>query len=174
MSEDNVVKPEHLLEVASISAYKVLKKFHILRRYYADEVESESLLAATMAAKYYPTRGLLFTWGLLYAQQAIVDAMRRQKWLPEFGSMVVQPWDVVSESFEDSHGACVPLDINESDAVKARLALVLKPREADMLWRHIVMEETFKSIGDLYNVTRQAVQQTVNKSKEHLRRAWAS
>ena len=173
MSDKNKVEPEHLLEVASISAHRVLKKFFCLRLF-ADEVESESLLAATMAYKYYPTKDLLFTWGLIYAAQAIVDAMRRQKWLPGPDGTMVRAWSTLSESFEDRHGYYSPPKIDEADIMRAKLNTALKPREADMVWRHLVMDETFKSIGDRYKITHQAVQQMIKKSVEHLQRAWAS
>ena len=165
--------PKHLLALARVASYKAIQKWPYLK-YYADEVESESLVAAVKAFKYYPYVSLLFSWGIFYATNLIIEEMRRCGWLPSHCRITAKSWSTQADVFEERYGTYTPKYQIPDAELKARLAKALKPREADIMWRRVVMDESAVSIGKSYNITRERVRQIVLKSQKRLRYSWAS
>jgi len=167
----NDIKPQHILDAAKVATRRVLSRCPALW-WYRDEVESESLVAATKAVSRYPTVGLLFSYGLRYITDRIIRAMKVQGWLWTPGRPTVTAWGVLRKYPKER--SYIPYDNTTDDELKSGMALVLNKRATDILWRRIVEEEDLQSIGNSYNLSRQAVWQAVNSGRDKLRRAWAS
>jgi len=165
------LKPEHILDAAKRATSRVLYRWRCLRPY-ADEVASESLLAATKAALRYPSPPLLFTYGLKYAVDRIIRAMKVQRWLPNENDRTVKAWSVTTEDYDCSDvGACIPIE-STTDELLAKMGRVLSPRAVDMVWRHIVEEEELGRISKSYGISRQAVWQAVKAGERKLKWVW--
>ena len=171
--EYETLKPEHILDAAKAATERVLYRWRCLRPY-ADEVASESLLAATKAAIEYPSPPLLFTYGLRYAVDRIIRAMKVQRWLPCKDEMTVMSWSVTTEDYDCSDvGACIPIESTVEELL-IKMGKSLNPRSVDMVWRHCIEDETLESIGDSYGVCKERVRQIINKGKEKLKSRWTS
>jgi len=167
------IKPEHILDAAKTATCRVLRRWYCLRPY-ADEVASESLVAATKAAKRYPKPSLLFTYGLKYTVDRIIRAMKVQKWWPDPDKITIRPWSLSTEGYKYINaGVSIPIE-STNEELLAKMSKVLNPRSVDMVWRRVVEGETLQSIADSYGISRQATWEAIEAAKEKLKCAWAS